>query len=30
MEVVPHADPDAFARLARPLLETDPVRHTSR
>jgi len=29
MEVVPHADVGEFARLARPLLETDPVRHTS-
>ena len=23
-----HSDPEAFARLARPLLDTDPVRHT--
>jgi predicted GNAT family acetyltransferase len=23
-----HTDPEAFARLARPLLDTDPVRHT--
>lgn len=29
MEVVPHADAEAFARLARPLLEPDPLRHTS-
>jgi GNAT superfamily N-acetyltransferase len=29
MEVVPHTDAGAFARLARPLLEPDPVRHTS-
>ena len=29
MEVVPHTDVGAFARLARPLLEPDPVRHTS-
>ena len=29
MEVVPHTDAGAFARLARPLLEADPVRHTS-
>jgi GNAT superfamily N-acetyltransferase len=29
MEVVPHADAGEFARLARPLLEPDPVRHTS-
>ena len=28
MQVVPHADADAFARVARPLLERDPVRHT--
>ena len=28
MEVVPHADTEEFARLARPLLECDPVRHT--
>jgi GNAT superfamily N-acetyltransferase len=29
MEVVPHADVGEFARLARPLLEPDPLRHTS-
>jgi GNAT superfamily N-acetyltransferase len=29
MEVVAHTDAGAFARLARPLLEPDPVRHTS-
>ncbi len=29
MEVVPHTDAGAFARLAHPLLEPDPVRHTS-
>jgi len=29
MEVVPHADAGAFTRLARPLLEADPLRHTS-
>lgn len=29
MEVVAHADAGEFARLARPLLEPDPVRHTS-
>ena len=29
MQVVPHADVEAFARTARPLLDTDPVRHTS-
>jgi GNAT superfamily N-acetyltransferase len=29
MEVVPHTDAAAFARLARPLLEPDPLRHTS-
>jgi GNAT superfamily N-acetyltransferase len=29
MEVVPHTDAGAFARLARPLLEPDPVRHTT-
>ena len=29
MEVVPHTDAAEFARLARPLLEPDPVRHTS-
>jgi GNAT superfamily N-acetyltransferase len=29
MEVVPHADAGEFARLARPLLAPDPVRHTS-
>jgi GNAT superfamily N-acetyltransferase len=28
MEVVPHTDAREFARLARPLLEADPVRHT--
>lgn len=28
MEVVAHADAGDFARLARPLLEADPVRHT--
>ena len=28
MEVVPHTDVGEFARLARPLLEADPVRHT--
>jgi GNAT superfamily N-acetyltransferase len=28
MEVVPHADVGEFARLARPLLDADPVRHT--
>jgi len=28
MEVVPHADAGEFARLARPLLEPDPLRHT--
>jgi GNAT superfamily N-acetyltransferase len=29
MEVVPHTDAGEFARLARPLLELDPLRHTS-
>src|SRR5919107_5847152 len=29
MEVVPHADACVFTRLARPLLEADPLRHTS-
>ena len=29
MEVVAHADAGEFARLARPLLEPDPLRHTS-
>jgi GNAT superfamily N-acetyltransferase len=29
MEVVPQTDAEAFARLARPLLEPDPLRHTS-
>jgi GNAT superfamily N-acetyltransferase len=29
MEVVPHTDVAAFARTARPLLEADPLRHTS-
>jgi len=29
MEVVPHADAGALTRLARPLLEADPLRHTS-
>jgi len=29
MEVVPHTDAGAFARLAHPLLEADPARHTS-
>jgi GNAT superfamily N-acetyltransferase len=29
MEVVPHADAGEFTRLARPLLEPDPLRHTS-
>jgi GNAT superfamily N-acetyltransferase len=29
MEVVPHADAGGFARLAVPLLEPDPLRHTS-
>jgi GNAT superfamily N-acetyltransferase len=29
MEAVPHADAGEFARIAGPLLETDPVRHTS-
>jgi GNAT superfamily N-acetyltransferase len=29
MEVVAHTDAGEFARLARPLLEPDPVRHTS-
>jgi GNAT superfamily N-acetyltransferase len=29
MEVVAHGDAGEFARLARPLLEPDPVRHTS-
>ena len=29
MEVVPHTDAEEFARLARPLLAADPVRHTS-
>ena len=29
MEVVAHRDAGEFARLARPLLEPDPVRHTS-
>jgi GNAT superfamily N-acetyltransferase len=29
MEVVAHADVGEFARLARPLLEPDPLRHTS-
>jgi len=29
MEVVPRADAREFARLARPLLDPDPVRHTS-
>lgn len=29
MEVVAHADAGEFARQARPLLEPDPVRHTS-
>lgn len=29
MQVVPHADVDTFARTALPLLDTDPVRHTS-
>jgi GNAT superfamily N-acetyltransferase len=29
MEVVPHTDAGSFVRLARPLLEPDPVRHTS-
>jgi GNAT superfamily N-acetyltransferase len=28
MQVVTHTDPDAFARVARPLLDADPVRHT--
>jgi GNAT superfamily N-acetyltransferase len=28
MEVVPHTDAGEFARLARPLLEADPLRHT--
>jgi GNAT superfamily N-acetyltransferase len=28
MEVVPHADAEEFARLARPLLDADPLRHT--
>ena len=28
MEAVPHTDPGEFARLVRPLLEPDPVRHT--
>jgi hypothetical protein len=29
MEVAPHADAGAFSRLAHPLLEADPLRHTS-
>ena len=29
MDVVPHTDTEEFARLARPLLERDPVRHTN-
>jgi GNAT superfamily N-acetyltransferase len=29
MDVVLHSDPGEFDRVARPLLETDPVRHTS-
>ena len=29
MEVVAHADVREFARLARPLLDPDPLRHTS-
>lgn len=28
MEVVPHSDAGEFARLARPVLDADPVRHT--
>jgi len=28
MEVVPHTDVGAFVRVARPLLDADPVRHT--
>lgn len=28
MEVVPHTDVEGFARLARPLLDRDPARHT--
>jgi GNAT superfamily N-acetyltransferase len=28
MEVVPHTDAEEFARLARPLLDADPLRHT--
>jgi GNAT superfamily N-acetyltransferase len=28
MEVVPHTDAEGFARLARPLLDGDPLRHT--
>lgn len=28
MQVVAHTDPAGFARLARPLLDADPVRHT--
>jgi len=29
MQVVPHTDAVAFARTARPLLDADPLRHTS-
>ena len=29
MKVVPHTDADVFARTARPLLDADPLRHTS-